>query len=332
MMSHRILVTGRAALAFAAFAASCAVMAAAPAWQPDKNVELVVGAGAGGGNDNIARTIQSILQKKNYVSAPVTVVNKPGGGGAISLAYIQQHAGRGHVIGISSNTMLTNHIAGKTQVGPADLTPLAILINEYISFNVQADSPLRSGKELVAKMKANPAEVVVGISSALGNINHIAFAVVAREAGIDPKKAKVVVFKSSGASMTALMGGHVHLVVGPVSIAGRHAGSGKIRALAVTAPQRRGGELAEVPTWKELGVDAVVDNWRGVIGPKGMPAQEVAYWDSVFGRLFKADDWQKQVEQNYWDNAALTSRDAAKYLDGQYGELKKALVELELVK
>ena len=87
-----------------------------------------------------------------------------------------------------------------------------------------------------------------------------------------------------------------------------------------------------MPTWKELGVNAVVDNWRGVIGPKNMPAQEVAYWDDVFGRLFKLDGWQKRVEQNYWDNAALTSRGAAKYLDEQYRELKGALVELEFVK
>jgi putative tricarboxylic transport membrane protein len=319
-------------ITLAGLVGSSAAAAAAPAWQPQNRVEFVVGAGAGGGNDNIARTIQTLMQQNNYVPVPITVVNKPGGGGAIALAYIQQNAGKGNFIGISSNTMLTNHIGGKTKVGPADLTPLAILINEYIAFNVQAESPIRSARDLIAKLKADPASVVVGISSALGNINHIAFAVAAKEMGVDPKKAKVVVFKSSGDSLTALMGGHVDLVIGPVSIAGKHMGSGKIRPLAVTAPRRSGGALAEVPTWKELGVNAVVDNWRGMIGPKGMPAHEVAYWDDVFARLFKLAAWQKRVEQNYWDNAALTSREATKYLDEQYRELKSALIELELVR
>lgn len=332
MKSHRTSLTGRAAVTLAALVVSCAAVAAGQEWKPERSVEMVVGAGAGGGNDNIARTIQRLLQQNNYVPVPVNVINKPGAGGAIALTHIQQNAEKGNFIGISSNTLLTNHIAGKTKIGPADLTPLAILINEYMAFNVKADSPIRSGRELVAKLKAEPEAVVLGISSALGNINHIAFAVVAREAGVDPRKVKTVVFNSSGASITALMGGHVDLVVGPVSIAGRHAETGQIRPLAVTAATRRGGALAKIPTWKELGVNAVVDNWRGVIGPKGMPPQQVAFWDDVFGRLFKLDEWQKSLEQNYWDNAALTSGGAAKYLDAQYRELRSVLVELELVK
>ena len=316
---------------FAALAAGWG-SAAAQDWKPERSVEIIVGAGAGGGNDNTARRIQKLLQDHKYVPVPVNVVNKPGAGGAIAVAYIQQNAGKGNVIGVSSNTLLTNHITKKNPIGPADLTPLAILINEYISFNVKVDSPLRCGKELIAKLKADPGSVVLGISSALGNINHIAFAVVAREVGVDPKKVKTVVFESSGASITALMGGHVDLVVGPVSIAGRHAESGQLRPLAVTAPSRRGGALASIPTWKELGVNAVVDNWRGIIGPKGMSPQQIAYWDQTFARLFKLDEWKKDVEQNYWDNAALLSKESAKYLDAEYRELRRALAELELIK
>lgn len=301
-------------------------------WKPERNVEIVVGAGAGGGNDNTARTIQKLLQDHKIVAVPVNVVNKPGAGGAIAVAYIQQNAGKGNFIGVSSNTLLTNHITKRNPVGLADVTPLAILINEYIAFNVKADSPRRNGKELIARLQADPGSVVVGISSALGNINHIAFAVVAREAGVDPKKVKTVVFESSGASITALLGGHIDLVVGPVSIAARYTQSGQIRALGITAPTRRSGALASVPTWKELGLNAIVDNWRGIIGPKGMPAPEVAYWDQAFARLFKLDDWKRDLEHNYWDNAALTSRESAKYLQGEYRELARALAELDLIK
>ena len=116
---------------------------------------------------------------------------------------MQQFAGKGDVIGVSSNTLLTNHLTKKNLVGPGDVTPLAILISEYIAFNVRVDSPYRSDKDLIAKLKADPGSVVLGISTALGNINHIAFAVVAREAGIDSKKVKTVIFESAGAGVTA---------------------------------------------------------------------------------------------------------------------------------
>ena len=301
-------------------------------WAPDRPVELVVGAGAGGGNDNIARTIQAILQQKKIVNVPINVVNKPGGGGAIAVNYMQQNTGKGSFIAVASNTLLTNHITKKNAVNPEELTPLAILINEYISFNVKSDSPIKDAKDLIARLKNDPGSVVLGISSALGNINHIAFATVAREAGIDPLKVKTVVFNSSGASLTALMGGHIDLVVGPVSIAARGMQGGQIRPLAFTAPMRRGGELATIPTWKEVGIDAIVDNWRGIAGPTGMPENEVRYWDAVFGRLFKQEEWKTNVERNHWDNAALTSQETAKYLKKTYAELKRALSELGMVK
>lgn len=307
-------------------------LAASPQWQPADSVEIVVGAGPGGGNDNIARTIQTILQKTKLLVSPITVVNKPGGGGAIALNYVSQHPGSGSVLGLTSNTMLTNNITRKNPLNYTDLTPISILINEYIAFCVKPDSRLRTGKDLVERLQTNPDGVVVGISTSLGNINHIAFAAVARASGADPKKSRIVVFQSSGASLTALMGGHVDVVVAPTSISARHLESGSMRVLAVTSPRRRSGALSAVPTWKELGVDAIVDNWRGLIGPRDMTAAQIAYWDDTLSRLFKTEEWRKEVETNDWDNAALSSKESAQYLKAQYDELNRALVELGLVK
>jgi putative tricarboxylic transport membrane protein len=307
-------------------------LAASPQWQPADNIEIVVGAGPGGGNDNTARTIQKILHDKKLVVSPISVVNKPGGGGAIALSYLTQRTGDGSFLGVTSNTMLTNHITKKSLLNYTDLTPISILINEYISFNVKPDSPLKTGKDLIARLKADPGSVVVGISSSLGNINHIAFATVARAVGADPRKAKVVVFSSSGASLTALMGGHVALVVGPTSISARHLESGNLRALAVTSPNRRSGVFSNVPTWKELGVDAIVDNWRGLIGPKDMTAAQINYWDAALARLFQTEEWKKEVEANYWDSAAKNSANSEKFLKAQYDELKQTLAELALAK
>lgn len=307
-------------------------LAALPQWQPVDSVEFVVGAGPGGGNDNIARKIQKILQERKLVASPINVVNKPGGGGAISLNYLSQRSGTGNIIGITSNTILTNHITNKSPLNYTNLTPISILINEYISFNVKPDSQIKTGKDLVAKLRTDPGSIVVGISTALGNINHIAFATVARAIGADPKKAKVVVFSSSGASITALLGGHVDVVVGPTSIAATHMASGNMRAIAVTSPQRRSGVFSGTPTWKELGVDAVVDNWRGLIAPKDITAAQIAYWDKVLGEMFKTEEWRKEVDANYWDNAAKNSKETEQYLKVQYDEIKKELIELGFAK
>ena len=78
--------------------ASASVLAAAAEWKPDKPIEIIVGTGVGGGQDKSARTVQRILQEKKLVEQPVTVVNKPGGGGAVGYTYLNQHEiGRAHV-------------------------------------------------------------------------------------------------------------------------------------------------------------------------------------------------------------------------------------------
>lgn len=315
-----------------AAAAALSGAASAQAWKPSDPVEIVVGAGPGGGNDNTARALQKLFHDAQLVTVPVNVVNRAGAGGAIALTYLNQQVGKGNYIGLTSNTLLTNHITRRSPLSHAHFTPLAVLINEYIAFNVKPDSPLASGKDLVAQLRKDPGSVVVGISSSLGNINHIAFATAARAIGVDPKKVKTVAFKSSSESITALLGGHIDLVVGPVSIAARFLESRQMRVLAVTSPVRQAGVFAPVPTWKELGVNAVIDNWRGVIGVKGLTQAQVAYWDGTFAKMFALKAWKEDVATNHWDNAALTSRGAARYMDKQYEFLKQTLADLEMAR
>jgi putative tricarboxylic transport membrane protein len=131
-------------------AAACAVPGSAHAqsWRPDRTIEIVVPAAAGGSIDGTARLLQQILQGNKLTDVPVVAVNKAGGGGAIALAYLDQHAGDGHHVLTSTMGLMTNHILGRSKVNYTDYTPLATLFSEYMTFVVKPDSPLKTGRDI----------------------------------------------------------------------------------------------------------------------------------------------------------------------------------------
>jgi putative tricarboxylic transport membrane protein len=305
---------------------------AAAEWQPDKNVEIIVGTGPGGGQDKTARTLQRILQERQLLKVPATVVNKPGGGGTVGWTYINQHAGDGHYIEIGNTTLLTNHLIGRSTVSYTDLTPIAMLLAESVALSVRADSPIKSGKDLLERLKKDSGAVSVSVGSSLGGVNHIAAALVARAAGGDPKRMKTVVFQGGGEAMTALLGGHIDLVSSAANNVLPHLAAGRLRVLAITAPQRLGGVLASVPTWKELGVDAVATNWRMIAGAKNLSPAQVAYWEEALGRLAEAPEWKKDLETNDFEPLFMKGEALKRYLREQNDAFRTALTALDLVK
>src|SRR5262245_17564225 len=301
-------------------------------WKPNKPVEIVVGVSPGGGIDRMARVLQKIVQERHLVEVPVNVVNKPGGGGTIAQAYLQQRAGDAHYFEITATSLLTNHITGRSASSHKDYTPIAMLSDEYIGFLVKEDSPLKTGKDLLATFKSAPESLPIGIATAAGNTNHIAAALAARSAGGDVKRLKVVIFGSGGEAMTALLGGHVGLVATPAANAIPHLGTGRMRVLAVAAPQRLEGALAVVPTWKEQGADVVVANWRPIIGPKGLAAAQIAFWETAFAKVTQTDEWKAEVARDGSVSHYMNSRDLASYFDGQYAHFKAILADLGLAR
>lgn len=301
-------------------------------WQPDKNVELIVGTTPGGGFDRTARSIQRIWQDRKIVDVVVSVVNKPGGGNAVAWTYLNQHAKDGHYLSISSPNLLTNHITGKSSLSHADVTPIAHLFDEYISFVVNVDSPLGTGKDVVARLKKDPGSLSLALATALGNANHIAIGMVAKAAGIDVKKLKVVVFNSASEAIVALLGGHVDVVATPPSNAAPQMKAGKVRIIAVCSPQRLGVPLSSVPTWKEQGIDAVFANGRGVIGPKGLAPALVAYWEKAFAKLNATNEWKEFVDGTVGTRNYMNSGESRVYLEAQYRDLKSLLSDLGLAK
>jgi len=310
----------------------CAAASAQETWKPEKNVEVVAGVAAGGNMDRTARSIQKIFQEKKLVPVTSTVVNKPGGGQALGLQYVKTHEADPHYLSINSEPLLTNRIAGRSAIAFNDFTPVAHLFSEYVVFAVRADSPLKNGKDLVAKLKSDPASVTTAVGAALGNVNHIALALLMGDANADVKKVRIPVFNSTGEAITALMGGHVDLVVSTVASVVGPAASGQLRALAVTAPQRMGGAMATAPTWRELGHDVTFSSFRVVVAPKGLTSQQVAYWDQVFSRLVAMDEWKADMGQFHWISNYLNGAKTAEFLRLKDQELRRVYAEIGLAK
>ncbi len=154
----------------AVMAAGSGLAFAQPAtWSPAQNVEIIVPAAAGGANDLTGRLVQRIMQDAKLVPVTVNVLNKPGGGHSIGLAYLNQRAGEGHYLMVETGTMLVNEITGKLNVRHADITPIAVLYRDFVSITVRADSPIRTGRDFIERLKKDPGSLSIALSSALAN-------------------------------------------------------------------------------------------------------------------------------------------------------------------
>jgi putative tricarboxylic transport membrane protein len=304
---------------------------AAAEWKPEHAIEIVIPTAPGGGVDRTGRALARILQD-GIVNVPVTPVNKPGGGGAVSLPYLNRHEGDGHYISINTPNLIANDINGRTIVHYTDVTPLATLFSENTVIAVRADSPLRNGGDFIARLRKDPGSLAVSTPTTLGSINHMAFALVAKAGGIDVKKLRPVILGSGGEGAVAVLGGHVDAHAGTPSSVLRMVEAGKLRVIGVLAPKRLSGFYANTPTWGEQGFPAVMDTWRGVIGPKGMTREQIAFWESALAKAARTDAWKQELARNTWEAHFLNSQETRKLFDEDYTKFRAILTELGLRK
>lgn len=304
----------------------------AQGWTPQKNVEIVVGSAPGGSNDKTARTVERVLSANKLVNMPISILNKPGGGSTIAFTYVQQHGGDAHYLMIGTPSLLTNHIVGTSKISHHDFTPIASLLNDYIVFAVNAGSSIKTGKDLIERLKKDPKSVSIGFATALGSHNHIAAGLLMKTIGGNARDLKAIAFKGSAEAITTLLGGHIDLVTTAAGNVAGHVASGKLRVVGVAATQRFSGQLADIPTWKEQGVNLVFGGWRGIMAPKGLTAAQVAYWEGVLRKVSESAEWKADLEKNFWANDFVAGDQFRKDLDTDYAAMKSVLIDIGLAK
>jgi putative tricarboxylic transport membrane protein len=325
--------TSRNRIARFVVAVSCFTAVAAPSafaqWKPDRAVEIVVGSAPGGGNDKSARVMQRIW--KDLGLGETVVVNKVGGGGALAYTYVSQKGADGTAIALAQAGLNTNHITGRSPLHYNDMTPLAFVGNEPVGLAVKADSPYKTLKDLVAQLKKDPQSVSLSTGSTRGATNHFALALLAKEAGIDPNKLKIIVFGGGAEAATNLLGGHIDAMAVAINNSIPHHKAGTLRILGVSS-EKRSADLPNVSTFKEHGFNVEMEGWTVFMGPKNTPPAQVAYWEQGFAKAVNSPAWKQYLQQNAWDHGYRNSRDTAAYLKQDYDLSKRLLVELGMAK
>jgi putative tricarboxylic transport membrane protein len=306
--------------------------ATAAEWRPERNVEVVVGTAAGSSQDRNARRAQKIWQENRFFTVPQVIVNKPGGGGELGWTYLAQFAGDGHYISMTSPSMFSNQLLGKSRQTLSEVTPLALLVREYETFSVRAEHGIKSMSELAERLRKDPASITFGYGVAVGNAQHATGALYGKALRVDPRAMKMVVFNASAEAMTAVMGGHVDVLITTGSGIEQHVRGGKLRVLGVAAPARLEGTFAGVPTFKETGVDIVFSNWNGAVGTKNMTAAQIAFWDGIFAKTTATPEWKKAMADAQQDATYLGSQQARIFMERERDQYRNILTDLGLIK
>ena len=240
----------------------------------------------GGAMDMACKLVQNGMQDVPG-APPLKLAYLPGGIGAVAWhTMVSQRRAEPDTLVTFSGGSLLNLAQGKFgKATPGDVRWVAALGTDYGMIAVLADSPYKTLADLVAALKKNPAAVLIGVSGTVGSQDWLKMALVARQAGVDPKALRFVALEGGGESFTAMSAGYVQVVSGDVSEARIYAGAGKVRVLAVLADHRLPGKLANVPTAREQGIDVVWPLILGVWMGPGVADDDYQRWVAAFARM-----------------------------------------------
>jgi len=301
------------------------LLSAASAAQP--SLKMMIPANPGGGWDQTGRSLAAAMQSAKLVSS-VQFDNKGGAAGTIGLAqFVNQSKGDPNAVIIGGMVMVGGIIMNKSPVTLKQVTPVARLTSEWEVIVVPAQSPHKTLAQLLASFKENPGKVSWGGGSA-GGTDHILIGLVAKAIGADPKKINYVAFKGGGEAVAAILGGHVTAGVSGLGEFAEHIKSGKMRALAVSAPSKVDG----IASLKEQKVNVELGNWRGIFGAPGITAQQRDALVKLIKTALETPAWKETAGKLGWSTEFLGGDDYRKFLEQDQQRVGAILESLGLRK
>lgn len=297
--------------------------AALSASYPDHAIKMIVPWAAGGDTDQIFRPFAPLLQK--YLNQPVVIANVPGASATVGEREAAGAAPDGYTIFGAHDFMHSVYFGGLTDIKYTAFDPICMVSSTPSVITVGAKTPWKTFKELVADAKKRPGQIVVGAS--LGSTSQYSIALAAKAAGI---KFKYVPYDGTAKRMNALLGGHIEVADSNLTQKSK-VDAGLLRFLAIMA-DKRGTGLENVPTLKELGYNVEYAVSRGIMVPKGTPADVKAKLGEACAKAAKEPEFAKAMALQGTEVRYLDANGYADYLKKTDAITKEITKDLGLLK
>lgn len=306
-------------------AASAGLLPALPAWaQQLKSLKIVAPAGPGGGYDQLARAVQEVLMSEK-IATSIQVQNVPGAGGTIGLAQFINAKERDPSLMVAGFGLVGAPVINKSPVTLEQTTPLARLQGEYQPLFVAAESPIKTVTDLVNKFKQDPGSVTWG-GFAHGSPDHVLSGLVVKAAGGDVKKMNYIPVGTGGEMLPMVMNGKITVATGGLNEVAGQFKAGKLRPIGISSPERLPG--VDIPTFREQGVDATLVNWRGLMAPPGISAEDKQALEGAVAKMVQSASWKKLVQEREWVDLYMPSDQFSAFIKEEQSRISSILKEL----
>lgn len=301
-------------------------LAAAEPLPPLPSATCIAPSGPGGGWDFTCRSVGRTLNQLGLIENPVQTVNMPGAGGGVAYAHIASKRDTDPTLFAAASTATPTRLA-QNQFPGMDVSQMhwiGAVGADYGIIAVRAESPYSDLKTLMQAIKEDPRSVSFAGGSAAGGWDHLKILMTAEKAGVTaPEALKYLSYNNAGDAAAQVAGGHVDAFSGNISQALGFYKSGDFRILAVLAEERLPGNLDDIPTAQEQGIDAVAPTWRGFYAPGGISDEQRDWWVAALDQLNHSTEWQAVMAQNGLMPFAKTGEDFEAFVRQQIGEISR---------
>ena len=303
----------------------------ASAWEPSHQIEIIVPAGAGGGADQMARVMQSIITKHKLSKQSIVVTNKAGGAGGEGFLDVKNSKGDDHKLIITLSNLFTTPLATGISFNWKDLTPVAMMaLDEFILW-VNADKPYKTAQDYVSAIKAAPDNMFKMCGTGSKQEDQIITVAIEKVIG---KKLTYVPYKGGGAVAVQLVSGQVDSTVNNPIEAVAHWRAGKLRPLCVFDSKKLDyhekitGDMTwnDIPTCKSQGLNVEYLMLRGYFMPPGVSKDAVDYYVELFRKVRGTPEWKKLMNDGAFNQSFMTGEDYTKWV-GEAEKLHEGLMK-----
>ncbi|HEV7318700.1 MAG TPA: tripartite tricarboxylate transporter substrate-binding protein [Ensifer sp.] len=295
----------------------------------DLELTITAPAGAGGGWDSAARSLQEVMMATGEARS-VQVVNVPGAGGTVGLAqFVGSAQGSSDQLFVAGITLVGASISNASPVDLTQVTPIARLTGDPLVIVVPKDSPIQSINDLLAAIKKDVA-TNIWVGGSAGGADHILAALVTKAAGADPSKINYVAYSGGGEALAAMLGGQATAGVSGYGEWEGQIKSGDLRALAISYPEPIEG--IEAKPLKAQGLDIELVNWRGIFAGPNVEGQDLEALKTAVDNTVKSQQWKDLIKARGWSDYYAPADEFKSFIASETDRVRTILTSIGLAK